>query len=49
MSGFIGIDVSQDELVVGREGQIELKTYPNTDRGIDRLISEPPQELADFR
>jgi transposase len=40
MSGFIGIDVSQDELVVGREGQIELKTYPNTDRGIDRLISE---------
>ena len=38
MSGFIGIDVSKEELVFAREGERETKSYPNTDRGHQYLI-----------
>jgi transposase len=40
MSGFIGIDVSKDELIVGRDGEAELKSYANTERGHDQLLKD---------
>jgi transposase len=40
MSGFIGIDVSKDELVVGSEGDVQLKSHPNTERGHQQLIRD---------
>jgi transposase len=40
MSGFIGIDVSKDELVVGSDGQVQLKSHPNTERGHEQLIRD---------
>lgn len=40
MSGFIGIDVSKDELVVGSEGQAQLKSHPNSERGHAQLIGD---------
>jgi transposase len=40
MSGFIGIDVSKDELVVGRDGEPQAKSYPNSERGHDQLIKD---------
>ena len=47
MSGFIGIDVSKTEFVLGREGQAEVTFYPNTERGHDQLIRDlvSPVEL----
>jgi transposase len=49
MSGFIGIDVSKDELVVGRAGEA-AKGYPNTERGHQELTrdldrAQVPSEL----
>jgi transposase len=38
MSGFIGIDVAQADLVVAREGVAGSKSYPNTERGHRDLI-----------
>lgn len=40
MSGFIGIDVAQADLVVAREGVAGSKTYPNTDRGHRDLLRD---------
>src|SRR5687768_230336 len=40
MSGFIGIDVSKDELVVGNEGQVQLKSHSNTERSHQQLIKD---------
>ena len=40
MSGFIGIDVSKEELVVGSEGQGQLGSHPNTERGHEQLIRD---------
>jgi transposase len=37
MSGFIGIDVSKDELVVAREGEADRKSYRNTEHGHAQL------------
>jgi transposase len=47
MSGFIGIDVSKTECVLGREEEAEVKSYPNTERGHDQLIRDlvSPVEL----
>lgn len=38
MSGYLGIDVAQAELVVAREGVSGSKVYPNTDRGHRDLL-----------
>lgn len=40
MSGFIGIDVAQENFVVAREGVAGSKSYPNTDRGCRDLIKD---------
>jgi len=40
MNGFIGIDVSKDELVVGSERQVQLKSHPNNERGHEELIRD---------
>ena len=40
MSGFIGIDVSKDELVVGSEGKGAPKSYTNAERGHDQLVRD---------
>jgi transposase len=40
MSGFIGIDVSKDELVVAREGEAERKSYRNTEQGQAQLAGD---------
>ena len=40
MSGYIGIDVSKDDLVVAREGVSESGTYPNNDHGHSQLIRD---------
>ena len=40
MSGFIGIDVAQADLVVAREGVAGSKTYPNTERGHRDLLRD---------
>lgn len=40
MSGFIGIDVSKDELVVAIKGVSGEKKYPNTERGHRDLIGD---------
>ena len=40
MSGFLGIDVSKDELVVVREGVAGAKTYRNDERGHSDLVRE---------
>jgi transposase len=50
MSGFIGIDVSKDELIVGRDGEAQVKSYANTERGHDQLgrdleRSDVPNEM----
>lgn len=47
MSGFIGIDVSKTECVLGRAGEPEVKSYPNTERGHDQLtrVLVSPVEL----
>lgn len=39
MSGYLGIDVAQAELVVAREGVAGSKVYPNTDRGHRDLLN----------
>ena len=40
MSGYIGIDVAQAELVVAREGVAGCKVYPNTERGHRDLVRD---------
>lgn len=40
MSGYIGIDVAQAELVVAREGVAGSKAYPNTERGYRDLVRD---------
>lgn len=51
MSGFIGIDVSKDELVVARHGEAQARSYSNSERGHGQLAgdleaaSSPPSEL----
>lgn len=40
MSGYIGIDVAQAELVVAREGVAGSKAYPNTERGYRDLVKD---------
>lgn len=40
MSGFIGIDVAQTELVVAREGVAGSKAYPNSERGYRDLVKD---------
>lgn len=40
MSGYIGIDVAQEELVVAREGVAGSKAYPNTERGQRDLVKD---------
>lgn len=40
MSGFVGIDVSKDELVVARVGEIQEKSYPNSDHGHVQLAGD---------
>ncbi len=40
MSGYIGIDVAQAELVVAREGVAGSKGYPNTERGYRDLVKD---------
>ena len=48
VSGFIGIDVSKDELVVAREGEAQRKSFPNTEHGHAQLARElvgSPAEL----
>lgn len=40
MSGYIGIDVAQAELVVAREGVAGSKAYPNTERGYRDLLKD---------
>ncbi|MBA2686868.1 MAG: IS110 family transposase [Gemmatimonadaceae bacterium] len=39
MSGYLGIDVAQAELVVAREGVAGSRIYPNTDRGHRDLLN----------
>ena len=43
MSGFIGIDVSKEELVFAREGEPGTKSYTNTERGHRQLIGDLDQ------
>lgn len=40
MSGYIGIDVAQAELVVAREGVAGSKAYPNSERGYRDLVKD---------
>lgn len=40
MSGYIGIDIAQTELVVAREGVAGSKVYPNTERGCRELVKD---------
>jgi transposase len=40
MSGYIGIDVAQEDLVVAREGVAGSKAYPNTERGYRDLVKD---------
>ncbi|MCR4339954.1 MAG: IS110 family transposase [Gemmatimonadaceae bacterium] len=40
MSGYIGIDVAQMELVVAREGVAGSKVYPNSERGRRELVKD---------
>lgn len=40
MSGYIGIDVAQMELVVAREGVAGSKVYPNSERGHRELVKD---------
>jgi transposase len=40
MSGYIGIDVAQAELVVAREGVAGSKAYPNDERGHSDLVKD---------
>ena len=40
MSGFVGIDVAQEDFVVAREGVAGSKSYPHTDRGYRDLIKD---------
>jgi transposase len=40
MSGFVGIDVSKDELVVAREGAVDQSSYPNTEHGHRQLAKD---------
>lgn len=40
MSGYLGIDVSQDELVVAREGVAGSRVYRNDERGQSDLLKE---------
>lgn len=40
MSGYIGIDVAQAELVVAREGVAGSKAYSNTERGYRDLVKD---------
>lgn len=40
MSGYIGIDVAQSELVVAREGVAGSKVYPNSERGHRELVRD---------
>lgn len=40
MSGFIGIDVAQEDFVVAREGVAGSRSYPNTERGHRDLIKD---------
>lgn len=44
MSGFIGIDVAQSDLVVAREGVAGSKTYSNTERGHRDLLRDLDRE-----
>ncbi len=49
MSGYLGIDVAQADLVLAREGVSESRTYPNTDRGhrdlIKAIMTETPEPV----
>jgi len=40
MSGFIGIDIAQAELVVARDGVAGTTSYPNTERGHRDLVKD---------
>ena len=40
MSGYLGIDVAQADLVVAREGVAGSKAYPNTERGYRDLLRD---------
>ena len=40
MSGYLGIDVGQADLVVAREGVAGSKAYPNTERGYRDLLKD---------
>lgn len=44
MSGFMGIDVAQSDLVVAREGVAGSKAYPNTERGHRDLLRDLDRE-----
>jgi len=46
MSGFIGIDVAQEDFVVAREGVAGSKSYPQTDRGYRDLIKDLSRDAA---
>lgn len=45
MSGFIGIDVAQADLVVAREGVAGSKSYQNSDRGHRDLLRDIDREI----
>lgn len=48
MSGFIGIDVSKEEVVFAREGEPGTKSYTNTERGHQQLIRDLDQTPAEL-